>query len=41
MRDEQPRGRDDFVGVAKYSKFRRFTVRAEALVDVPPPPSQP
>ena len=37
MRDEQPRGRDDFIGVAKYSKFRRFEVRSEAIVDVPPP----
>ena len=36
MRDELPRGRDDFIGVAKYSKFRRFTVRTDAAVDVPP-----
>lgn len=36
MRDEFPRGRDDFIGVAKYSNFRRFTVRTDALVDVPP-----
>jgi len=36
MRDELPRGRDDFIGVAKYSNFRRFTVRTDALVDVPP-----
>ena len=35
MRDELPRGRDDFIGLAKYSKFRRFEVRSEALVDVP------
>lgn len=37
MRDELPRGRDEFIGVAKYSKFRRFEVRSEAVVDVPPP----
>jgi hypothetical protein len=36
MRDEYPRGRDDFIGVAKYSNFRRFTVRTDAAVDVPP-----
>lgn len=36
MRDEFPRGRDDFIGVAKYSNFRRFTVRTDAAVDVPP-----
>ena len=36
MRDELPRGRDEFIGVAKYSKFRRFEVRSEAIVDVPP-----
>ena len=36
MRDELPRGRDDFTGVAKYSKFRRFTVQTDAAVDVPP-----
>jgi len=35
MRDEVPRGRDDFIGIAKYSKFRRFVVRSEAQVDVP------
>ncbi len=37
MRDELPRGRDDFTGIAKYSKFRRFQVRSEANVDVPAP----
>ena len=37
MRDEMPRGRDDFIGVAKYSKFRRFTVRTDEAVDVPAP----
>ena len=37
MRDEMPRGRDDFIGVAKYSKFRRFTVRTDEAVDVPQP----
>jgi hypothetical protein len=37
MRDELPRGRDEFIGVARYSKFRRFEVRSEAVVDVPPP----
>jgi hypothetical protein len=36
MRDEVPRGRDDFIGVAKYSKFRRFTVRTDEAVDIPP-----
>jgi hypothetical protein len=36
MRDEVPRGRDDFIGIAKYSKFRRFEVRTDATVDVPP-----
>ena len=35
MRDELPRGRDEFIGVATYSKFRRFEVRSEAVVDVP------
>jgi hypothetical protein len=38
MRDEVPRGRDDFIGLAKYSKFRRFTVRTDEAVDVPTPP---
>lgn len=36
MRDEVPRGRDDFIGTARYSKFRRFEVRTEAVIDVPP-----
>jgi hypothetical protein len=35
MRDEVPRGNDDFIGTAKYSKFRRFEVRTESAVDVP------
>ena len=35
MRDEVPRGNDDFIGTAKYSNFRRFEVRTEAAVDVP------
>jgi hypothetical protein len=37
MRDEVPRGRDDFIGIAKYSKFRRFAVRSEEAVEVPKP----
>ena len=37
MRDEVPRGSDDFIGTAKYSKFRRFEVRTESAVDVPDP----
>lgn len=35
MRDEMPRGRDDFIGVAKYTKFRRFVVRTDEAIDVP------
>jgi hypothetical protein len=37
MRDEIPRGSDDFIGTAKYSNFRRFDVRTEAEVQVPDP----
>jgi len=37
MKDEVPRGNDDFIGTAKYSKFRRFEVRTESAVDVPDP----
>jgi hypothetical protein len=36
MRDEVPRGRDDFIGTARYSNFRRFEVRTESVIDVPP-----
>jgi hypothetical protein len=37
MKDEVPRGRDDYIGTAKYSNFRRFEVRTEAEVQVPDP----
>jgi hypothetical protein len=37
MKDEVPRGNDDFIGIAKYSNFRRFEVRTEAEVNLPPP----
>ena len=37
MKDEVPRGNDDFTGTAKYSNFRRFEVRTEAEVQVPDP----
>lgn len=37
MRDEVPRGNDDFIGTATYSNFRRFEVRTESAVDVPDP----
>jgi hypothetical protein len=37
MKDEIPRGSDDFIGTAKYSNFRRFDVRTEAEVQVPDP----
>lgn len=37
MRDEVPRRRDEFIGTARYSNFRRFEVRTEAVIDVPPP----
>jgi hypothetical protein len=41
MKDEIPRGNDDFIGTAKYSNFRRFEVRTEADVQMPnPPPAQ-
>jgi hypothetical protein len=35
MRDEIPRGSDDFIGTATYSNFRRFDVKTESVVDVP------
>ena len=38
MKDEIPRGNDDFIGTARYSNFRRFVVRTEADVQVPEPP---
>ena len=37
MKDEIPRGNDDFIGTATYSNFRRFEVRTEAEVQVPDP----
>jgi len=37
MKDEVPRGSDDFIGTATYSNFRRFQVRTEAEVQVPDP----
>jgi hypothetical protein len=37
MKDEVPRGSDDFIGTATYSNFRRFEVRTEADVQVPEP----
>jgi hypothetical protein len=37
MRDEVPRGNNDFIGTAKYSNFRRFEVNAESVVNVPDP----
>ena len=37
MKDEMPRGSDDFIGTATYSNFRRFEVRTEAEVQVPDP----
>ena len=39
MRDEVPRGRNEFIGTAKYSNFRRFDVRTESVVTEPEPPS--
>ena len=39
MRDEVPRGSDEFIGTAKYSNFRRFEVKAESVVNVPDPSS--
>ena len=39
MRDEVPRGNDEFIGTATYSNFRRFEVTAESVVTVPEPPS--
>jgi hypothetical protein len=39
MRDEVPRGRDEFIGTATYSNFRRFEVTTESVVDVPQPSS--
>ena len=38
MRDEVPRNGDDFIGVAKYSKMRRFEVTIEFVVTVPDAP---
>jgi hypothetical protein len=38
MKDEVPRGSDDFIGTATYANFRRFEVRTEAEVQVPDPP---
>jgi hypothetical protein len=39
MRDTFPSGRtDEFQGVARYSRFRRFQVSAEQEVDLPPTP---
>ena len=41
MKDELPRfSRDDFIGTAKYSNARRFDVRTDAEVQLPPEPSQ-
>jgi hypothetical protein len=37
MRDEVPRGSDDYIGTATYSRFRRFEVRTDAEVEVPDP----
>jgi hypothetical protein len=38
MRDQMPtRNNDEFEGVARYSNFRRFQVRAEQEVELPPP----
>jgi len=37
MKDEIPRGNDDFIGTATYSNFRRFEVRTDAEVQVPDP----
>lgn len=38
MRDEVPRGGDDFIGVATYSNVRRFEVTTESVVTVPDAP---
>lgn len=38
MRDEVPRGGDDFIGVARYSNVRRFEVTTESVVIVPREP---
>jgi len=35
MRDEVPRGGDDFIGIARYSNVRRFEVTTESVVAVP------
>jgi hypothetical protein len=37
MRDEVPRGGDDFIGIATYSNVRRFEVKTESVVVVPDP----
>lgn len=37
MRDDVPRGGDDFIGIAKYSNVRRFEVTTESVVTVPDP----
>ena len=37
MRDDVPRGGDDFIGVATYSNVRRFEVTTESVVAVPEP----
>jgi hypothetical protein len=37
MRDDVPRGGDDFIGIAKYSNVRRFEVTTDSVVAVPEP----
>jgi hypothetical protein len=40
MRDEVPRGSDDFIGTATYRNLRRFEVKAESAVELPETPSR-
>jgi len=38
MRDSIPYGNDDYLGIARYSNFRRFAVRVEEHIETPPTP---
>lgn len=40
MQDIVPLADDDFHGTARYTNFRRFQVRTDDVLDVPPPPSR-
>ena len=37
MRDAVPYGNDEYVGIARYSNFRRFQVRVEEQIETPTP----